>query len=150
MFLIGRFIQGFACGLASSTITTYVMDNAPVSPGWIGAAVASGAPMIGLAAGAFGSGALKQYGSDSLSLNFGILIAVLAGCEVLILVSPETVTRTRGAIASRVPQIRVPTKITAFFRLRAVLLLELGLLADFIRLSVLPWQRNSFTQRIHW
>ena len=110
MFLIGRFIQGFACGLASSTITTYVVDNAPVSPTWIGAAVTSGAPMIGLAAGAFGSGALKQY-SDSLSLIFGILIAVLAGCTILIAASPETITPTRGAIASMVPQIRVPKKI---------------------------------------
>jgi MFS family permease len=94
MFLIGRLIQGVACGLASSTITAYVVDNAPASPGWIGAAVTSGAPMIGLAAGAFGSGALKEYGSGSLVLVFGILIAVLAGCAALIAAGPETVTRT--------------------------------------------------------
>ncbi|MFL0196037.1 MFS transporter [Clostridium sp. WILCCON 0269] len=111
MFLSGRFIQGLACGLASSTITAYVVDNAPASPVWIGAAVTSGSPMIGLAAGAFGSGALKQYGSGSLSLIFGILIIVLIGCAVLISVSPETITRTKGAVASIVPQIRVPKKI---------------------------------------
>lgn len=109
MFLAGRFIQGFACGLASSAVTTYVVDNAPTSPVWIGAAVTSGAPMIGLAAGAFGSGALKQYGSGSLI--FGILIVVLAGCAVLIAISPETITRTKGVIASLVPQIGIPQKI---------------------------------------
>ncbi|AET68663.1 arabinose efflux permease family protein [Desulfosporosinus orientis DSM 765] len=111
MFLIGRLIQGFSCGLASSTVTTYIIDNAPESPGWIGAAVTSAAPMIGLAVGAFGSGALKQYGSGSLSLIFGILIVALAGCVVLITLSPETVTRKRGAVASIVPQIRLPQNI---------------------------------------
>lgn len=111
MFLIGRFIQGFACGLASSTIAAYVVDNAPDSPDWIGAAVTSGAPMIGLAAGAFGAGGLKESGSSSLSMIFVILIALLTFCAVLIAVSPETVTRTRGVVASIVPQIRIPQKI---------------------------------------
>ncbi|WP_258560047.1 sugar porter family MFS transporter [Methanococcus maripaludis] len=46
MLLIGRFIQGIASGLASSTITTYVADNAPTSPKWISAAVISGAPWL--------------------------------------------------------------------------------------------------------
>lgn len=43
MLFIGRFIQGVVCGLASSTITAYVVDNAPASPAWLGAAVTSGA-----------------------------------------------------------------------------------------------------------
>lgn len=111
MILAGRLIQGFACGLASSAVATYVVDNAPVSPVWIGAAVTSGAPMIGLAAGSFGSGALKQYGFGSLALIFGILIIVLACCAVLIAASSETVTRTKGATASIVPQIKIPKKI---------------------------------------
>lgn len=111
MFLAGRFIQGFACGVASSAVATYVVDNAPVSPLWAGAAVTSGAPMIGLAIGAFGSGALKQYDSGSISLIFGILIIVLAGCAVLIATSPETVTRTKGVVTSLIPQIRIPPKI---------------------------------------
>lgn len=111
MFLLGRFIQGLSCGLASSSVAAYVVDNAPESPEWLGTAVTSGAPMIGLALGAFGSGALKQYGSGSLSLIFGILIIILACCAVLILISPETVTRTSGASTSLVPQIRVPQNI---------------------------------------
>lgn len=93
MLFIGRFIQGVACGLASSTITAYVVDNAPASPDWLGVAVTSGAPNLGLAIGAFGSGALKEYGTGSSSLTFEILIAILASRVVLIAVSPETVTR---------------------------------------------------------
>lgn len=111
MFLLGRLVQGLACGLASSTATTYIVDNAPETPGWIGAAVTSAAPMIGLAAGSFGSGAIKQYGYGSLSLIFGILIVVLIVCAVLTVASPETVKRQKGAVASLVPQIRVPQNI---------------------------------------
>jgi len=111
MFLIGRFVQGFACGLASSTITAYLADNAPASPKWISAAVISGAPMIGLSAGAFGAGGLKEYGFGSLSTIFLVLIALLAFCAVLIAASPETVTRTSGVVASIVPQIRIPQNI---------------------------------------
>jgi MFS family permease len=111
MFLIGRLIQGVACGLASSTISAYVMDNAPVTPGGVGAAVTSGAPMIGLAVGAFGSGALKEYGMGSLALIFGIIIVMIVCCALLIAAGPETVTRTGGAIASLVPQIRVPKEL---------------------------------------
>lgn len=111
MFLIGRFIQGVACGLASSTITAYIVDSAPSATAWIGTAVTSGAPMIGLATGAFASGALKEYGSGSLTLIFVILIAVLTVCSVLVAVGQETVALTRGAFASIVPQIRLPQKI---------------------------------------
>ncbi len=114
MFFTGRFVQGVACGLASSTIAAYVVDNAPAAPGWIGAAVTSGAPMIGLAAGAFGSGALKEYGSGSLALIFGILLVMLAGCAALIAAGPETVTRTGGVVASLVPQIRVRKELRRF------------------------------------
>lgn len=111
MFFIGRLIQGLSCGLASSSAAAYVVDNAPESPEWLGTAVTSGAPMIGLAAGAFGAGALKQYGFGSLSLIFGILIIIIACCAILIVMSHETITYTRGAIKSLVPQIRVPKNI---------------------------------------
>jgi len=87
------------------------MDNAPVTPGGVGAAVTSGAPMIGLAVGAFGSGALKEYGMGSLALIFGIIIVMIVCCALLIAAGPETVTRTGGAIASLVPQIRVPKEL---------------------------------------
>lgn len=110
IFLIGRFIQGVSSGLASSTIATYVVDNSKGSFAWIASAIASGAPMVGLAIGAFGSGAMNEYGF-SLALIFGLLIVASALCAVLIAISPETVTRTRGATASIVPQIRVPKEI---------------------------------------
>lgn len=111
MLLIGRFIQGIASGLASSTITTYIADNAPTSPKWISAAVISGAPVVGLSFGAFGAAVIQEYGFGSLSVIYMILIALLAFCSLLIAVSPETVTPKRGVISSLIPQVSVPKNI---------------------------------------
>lgn len=111
MFMAGRLIQGLACGLASSTITTYVVDNAPVTPAWLGATVTSGTPNFGLAVGAFGSAAINQVTSGSMTLVYVVLIAALVGCAGLIAFGPETVAYSRGAVSSLVPQIRVPKNI---------------------------------------
>lgn len=111
MLLAGRFVQGIASGLASSTITAYLADNAPASPKWISAAVISGAPVVGISAGAFGSGIIKEYNFGSLSLIYEIFIVLLAFCAMLIALGPETGTRTRGVITSMVPQISIPRNI---------------------------------------
>lgn len=111
MFMFGRLVQGFACGLASSTITAYVVDNAPATPAWLGAAVTSGTPNLGLALGAFLSAAMNQYTSGSMTLIYVVLIAALVICAGLIAFSPETVTYSKGAVSSMVPQIRVPNNI---------------------------------------
>lgn len=109
--MFGRFIQGLACGLASSTITAFVVDNAPDSPRWLGTAVTSGASNLGLAVGAFGSGALIRYHSNFLSLIFEILIILIVCCAFTILMSLETVNKSKGAIKSLVPQICIPRNI---------------------------------------
>lgn len=114
MLLAGRFIQGLSCGLASSAVAAYVVDNAPKSPTWMGAVVTGAAPMIGLAAGSLASGALRQYGSGSLSLIFILSMAVLVVCALLLMICPETVLRRKGALHSLTPQIRIPAHIRPF------------------------------------
>ena len=114
MLLAGRFIQGFACGLASSTVAAYVVDNAPSSPPWLGAVVTGAAPMLGLAGGSLASGALRQYGSGSLSMIFIVIITMLMACSVMLAFSPETVFRSQGGSRSLKPQIRIPLSIRPF------------------------------------
>src|SRR3954463_3541418 len=58
----GRALQGIGCGLASSTLAAFIVDSAPPSPTWLGSAVTTGAPMVGLTIGALGSGTLAEYG----------------------------------------------------------------------------------------
>lgn len=111
MLLAGRFIQGFACGLASSAVAAYVVDNAPLLPAWLGSVVTGAAPMLGLAGGSLASGALRQYGSGSLSIIFVVIMAMLMVCFVMLAFSPETVLRSQGGFRSLKPQIRIPLSI---------------------------------------
>lgn len=114
MLLAGRFIQGFACGLASSAVAAYVVDNAPKTPAWLGAVVTGATPMLGLAGGSLASGALRQYGSGSLSVIFVMVMAMLMVCSIMLAFSPETVLRSQGGFRSLKPQIRIPLSIRPF------------------------------------
>jgi MFS family permease len=106
--IAGRVLQGIGCGLASSALAAFIVDNAPASPTWLASAVTTGSPMVGLTFGALGSGALAQYGPAPRTLVFLVAAGVLASCAVLIVVARETVARAPGAIAGLRPQVRIP------------------------------------------
>src|SRR4051795_7778369 len=106
--IAGRVLQGIGCGLASSALAAFIVDSAPASPNWLGSAVTTGSPMIGLTLGALASGALAEYGPAPRTLVYLIAAGVLAACAVLIIAARETVVRTPGAIAGLRPQVRVP------------------------------------------
>lgn len=108
LFLIGRFIQGLSCGMGSSCIGAYIVDT---SKGKEGAIATSSAPMIGLALGSFGSGALVQYGTGSLTSIYFLVLLLLIFCALLIAFGQETVHYTTGAMKSIFPTIRVPENI---------------------------------------
>src|SRR4051794_39224049 len=106
--IAGRVLQGIGCGLASSALAAFVVDSAPASPAWLASAVTTSSPMVGLTVGALASGALAEYGPAPRSLIYLIAAGALAACAALVIASPETVARTRGAAAALRPQIRVP------------------------------------------
>lgn len=106
----GRFLQGISCGLASSAIAAWAVDSAPANPAWLAAGVTSGSPMLGLAAGSFGSGIFKQYLESSAAI-FVVIIVLLSICIILSGISKETVSRKKGVIASLVPGIKVPQSV---------------------------------------
>ncbi len=106
--IIARFLLGLACGLASSTITSYVVDTAPASPRWLAAVIAANAPMVGLTFGALASGILVEYGPFPRALCYGVMLAGLAVCSVLISCSKETVKRRPGIVASFRPAFSLP------------------------------------------
>jgi MFS family permease len=108
--MIGRVLQGVGCGLASSALAAFVVDSSPASPAWLGSAVASGAPMVGLTLGALGSGALAEYGPAPRTLIYLLCIGALAVCAALIAASRETVARAPGVRAALRPQVRVPAR----------------------------------------
>lgn len=109
-FTIARVLQGFACGLASSAIGAYVVDSAPARPSWLAAAITGGAPMGGVPLGAIASGALVEYGPLPRTLIHLVLFALLMLCTALIALSPETMTRRKGARASLKPRLQIPSE----------------------------------------
>jgi MFS family permease len=119
LLILGRILQGLGAGLASSAIAAYIVDTRPRSPRWLAAAVATGAPMIGLTLGALGSGALVQYAPHPRSLVYLIATAFLTLCALLVTASRETVVRTRGTIMSLRPQAHIPAATRPFLPVAA-------------------------------
>lgn len=55
--LAGRLLMGVGAGLASSSLTSYIVVAAPTRPEWLASVASSQGPMLGLTFGAIASGA---------------------------------------------------------------------------------------------
>jgi predicted MFS family arabinose efflux permease len=64
--------------------------------------------MVGIPLGALLSGALVEYGPAPRTLVYELIAACLAVCAVLVTLSPETVRRAPGGLASLRPRLQVP------------------------------------------
>ncbi|MDN5571423.1 MAG: MFS transporter [Propionibacteriaceae bacterium] len=104
----GRLLMGVGAGLASSALTTYIVDAAPTRPAWLASVVSSQASMVGLTAGSLAAGALVQYVANARVIVYAVMIALLTVCVVLLLSAPETGRPAPGAWASLRPRIFVP------------------------------------------
>lgn len=111
ILIAGRLLMGLGAGLASSSITSYIVDAAPARPAWLASVASSQTVMLGLAVGAVASGALVEFGPWPRELVFLVVIALLLASAALIVVSPETVTRTPGALRSLRPRVHVPARV---------------------------------------
>jgi MFS family permease len=76
--------------------------------------VTSASSTVGLAIGAFGSGALVEYGPFPRQLVFLIAAALLLLGVLAIALSPETAERTPGALRSLRPTIHLPPAARRF------------------------------------
>lgn len=112
--LLGRGLQGLAAGLASSALAAYVVDTAPAWPRWLVPTITSAATNVGLAIGAFGSGALVDLAPAPRVLVFAVAGALLTLCGVGLAVSAETVALRPGALASLRPRFALPTAARPF------------------------------------
>jgi MFS family permease len=110
--LVARVLQGLASGLASSALGAYVIDSAGQRPRWLAAAITGNAPMIGIPVGALGCGALVEYAPAPRLLVYAVMAILLVACIAMISMSPETVTRVRGALTALRPRLQVPSGCT--------------------------------------
>src|SRR5947199_382877 len=80
----------------------------PARPRRLAAAITGSAPMVGAPLGALLSGVLVEYGPAPRTLVYELIAACVAVCAVLLTLSPETVRRAPGALASLRPRLQVP------------------------------------------
>ncbi|MGW9193641.1 MFS transporter [Micromonospora chersina] len=109
--LAGRLLMGVGAGLASSSLTSYIVDAAPARPQWLAAVASSQGPMLGLSLGAIASGALVQFGPWPRELIYLVCAGLLVLSAALIVISPETAEPTPGAWRSLLPRVRVPARV---------------------------------------
>jgi MFS family permease len=111
ILIAGRLLMGLGAGLASSSLTSYIVDAAPARPAWLASVASSQTVMLGLAAGAIASGALVQFAPWPRDLIFLVVIGLLLLSVALIAVSPETAAPSPGAWGSLRPSARVPVRV---------------------------------------
>ncbi|GAB3395808.1 MFS transporter [Humibacter soli] len=111
VLVVGRSMMGLGAGLASSSLTAYIVDSAPRKPTWLASVASSQTVMLGLAIGAVASGALIQFAPWPRDLTFILVIVLLLASAAWIAASPETAPRTPGALRSLRPRVSVPAQV---------------------------------------
>ena len=111
MLLAGRLLVGVGTGVASSSLSSYIVDASPGQPEWLAAVASSQGPMLGLTVGAIASGALVQFGPWPRELIYLVCVGLLLLSAGLIAISPETATPMPGGWQSLRPRVRVPGRV---------------------------------------
>jgi MFS family permease len=136
VLIAGRVLMGIGAGLASSSMTSYIVDAAPAEPAWLASVASSQTVMLGLAVGAVTSGALVEFAPWPRDLIFLVEIVVLLLSIALIAVSRETVPRTAGAWTSLRPQISAPAHARRLLPVAAAVLLATWAMGSFYQAFV--------------
>jgi MFS family permease len=123
ILIAGRLLMGLGAGLGGSSLTSYIVDTAPMRPAWLASVASSQTVMLGLAIGAVGSGALVQFGPWPRDLIYLAAAGLLILSAALVAISPETVIRTPAAWRSLRPRVRVPAHARKLLPAAAAVLL---------------------------
>lgn len=104
--IAARTVQGFATGLATTTLGATILDN----DGIRGPLMNSVTAFAGLTAGSLGAAALVTYAPDPQQLVYLVLLALSAVEMLALWFMPETVMAKPGAFASLRPHVHVPAQ----------------------------------------
>ncbi len=117
---IARFMQGLACGLASSACMAWVVDTSPAKHAGLGAALTASGPNIGLSAGTLVTGIIIYSGILTPEELFEAVAGMLILCVILVLLSAETMPfRTQSLTTVLTPKFALPQRLRRLFILSA-------------------------------
>src|SRR5581483_7623206 len=111
---VARVLSGFATGLASGSLTAWIVELSPGGDKNVAARKAAAANFAGLALGSILTGVLVEFGPWPLRLTYGIYLVLLGAIALAVLRAPETVRRT-GEPVSLKPRLGVPRGIRLQF-----------------------------------
>jgi MFS family permease len=109
--IVARTVQGFANGLAITTLAATILDTDKERAPLLNSVTA----FAGLSAGTLGSGALVTFAPAPEQLIFVILLVLSGAAAAILWFMPETATPKRGALASLRPHVHVPPIARATF-----------------------------------
>jgi MFS family permease len=127
--IAGRIVQGIATGAASSALTAALVEVAPDNRKRLGTILGSVSVTGGLAAGSLLAGLAIQLTPAANTIVFIALIVLTILGIVVIVLTPETVTRTAGALRSMIPRVSVPPAARAEFAAAAPVVAAVWMLA---------------------
>jgi MFS family permease len=110
---VARFLQGVATGAAVTTLGAALVDLEPAHARGRAGVVNSIAPLVGLALGAVGCGALVEFAPAPTRLVYALLAGGMVLAALVVAAMPETSARRPGAVASLRPVVGVPARLRA-------------------------------------
>jgi MFS family permease len=109
--IVARAVQGFATGLAATTLGATILDTDRERAPMLNSVTA----FAGLSAGTLGAGILVTLAPAPEQLVFIVLLALSVMEATILWFMPETSALKPGALASLLPQVRIPLKARASF-----------------------------------
>ena len=107
--ILARMVQGLSVGVGTTALGAAILDTNRAR----GPLLNSVTAFLGMTAGSLGAAALITFASDPLHRVYEVLLALTVLLIALLYVMPESSTRKIGALASLVPQVRVPPQSRA-------------------------------------
>jgi MFS family permease len=127
--IAGRIVQGVASGAATAAFTVALVELAPPDKKRLGTILGSVGLTGGLGAGSLLAGLAIQLTPTANSIVFAVLIVLTILGGVVVILSPETMTRTPGALRSMVPRVAVPPAARKEFAAAAPVVAAVWMLA---------------------
>jgi hypothetical protein len=127
--IAGRIVQGIASGAATSAFTAAMVELAPVEKKRLGTILGSVSLTGGLAVGSLLAGVAIQFSPNASTIIFVTLIVLTLIGGVVVVFSPETMTRNAGALRSLIPRVSIPTAARREFAAAAPVVAAIWMLA---------------------
>jgi MFS family permease len=109
--IVARAVQGFATGLAATTLGATILDTDRDRAPMLNSVTA----FAGLSAGTLGAGILVTFAPAPEQLVFIVLLALSVIEAAVLWFMPETSALKPGALASLLPRVRIPLQARAAF-----------------------------------